>query len=167
REGIAFFKQVGWPIVIAQLAMNLALTHIIAGELTTAEEVIASTRRIAEEGGFSYIIKGLENLRPMVLLEKREFADAERELTVVQQSDIPVQMKPWFYRNQAILLHYTGNPEQSRVARQEMLGVLNVNGHGMYAPECHLASAFLEWREGRADTAFASAERALILSQEA
>ena len=167
REGIAFFRQVGWPAVIMHLSIDLALTDIVSGQLDAAEEVVEGALQSARDNGIAFVLKGLENVKAMVLLEKRNFPEAEQCLRVVQKTDVPVQIKPWFFRNQALLLHFLGYPEQSRVACQEMLKALELTGYGMYAPECLFSLAFMLWHEGQVEQALGHAQRGLDIAREA
>lgn len=166
-EGIEFFRRKNWALVSYQLAMNKALVLIMAGQLSTAGELVEDVWVNANRAGHVYVAKGFENLRAMVCLERNELAQAARLLASISENHVPAQFKPWYYRNRMLLSLLTGATEQARVAGEEMLRVLDLNGYGLYAPECLCALGYLELRSGQLEPSACYLERALGLAAQA
>ncbi len=166
-EGIEFFRRKNWALVCYQLAMNKALVLIMAGQLSTAGELVEDVWVNANRAGHVYVAKGFENLRAMVCLERYELAQAARMLASISENHVPAQFKPWYYRNRMLLSLLSGATEQARVAGEAMLRVLDLNGYGLYAAECLCALGYLELRSGKLEHSARYLERALGLAADA
>lgn len=153
NEGIDFFSQLGWPMVLYQLVMNKALVLIIMGDEEQAQNLIDETFIQAKRTGHTFVEKGLENLRGMAYLESGQLDACRDTLAKISQAEIPAQVKPWFFRNRMLVHCLLKNMDQARVDAEEMERALLLHGAGMYAPECFVSLAFLLLNLG--DTALA------------
>lgn len=166
-EGIEFFRSKGWSLTAYQLTMNKALVWTLSGETTLAAELIEETVQEARRSGHIYVAKGFDNIRAMIALERGEYELARSIFSDISEGLVPAQFKPWYYRSRMLLDCHQGNLEEARVAGEEMLRVLELNGKGLYAPECLFALAFFSYRSGRVHEAMEWLEESLSLARRA
>ena len=164
-EGIEFFLSKGWSLTAYQLAMNKSLVWLLSGEIALADELIEETASAARRSGHVYVAKGFDNLRAISALERGDYAGAQAIFSEISEGHVPAQFKPWYYRSRMLLACHLGNLEAARVAGEEMLRVLEMNGKGLYAPECMFALAFYHQRAGNPDQAMLTLEEAFQLAE--
>ena len=167
NEGIDFFRQLGWPMVLHQLIMNKAVVLAISGQLEASQRLIDETLVQAQRSGHTYVEKGLETLRFISYMESRQWTQSGAVLAKLTQSEIPAQFKPWFYRTRMLMNGFTGNIDQAQVDAEEMERSLAMNGAGMYAPECAVSLAMFHHMQGNSAEALACLDKNLELCSEA
>lgn len=164
-EGIEFFLSKGWSLTAYQLAMNKALVLLLSGESALAHELIEETASAAKRSGHVYVAKGFDNIRAIICLERGNYAGSQAIYSEIAEGLVPAQFKPWYYSHRMLLACHLGNFEAARVAGEEMLRVLALNGKGLYAPECMFALAYTHFRAGKAAQAQEALREALELAE--
>ncbi|MBI3926002.1 MAG: AAA family ATPase [Armatimonadetes bacterium] len=167
NEGIEYFRRKAWPQATYHLIMNKAVVRIFQGEVRAASDLIEDTYCLAERAGHVFVCKALELCRAMAAIERRDVVGAQRSLARIAEGQVPAQLRPWYFRTRVLAYCLEGNVGQARVAAEECRRTLMLIGYGMYAPECLIAQAVLEWRCGSHERARELLDRCLELTADA
>lgn len=166
-EGIALFRSLGWSPMLYQLVMNKCVVLIFRGHLARARDLIEDTLAMAERNGHVFVVQGLEMCRAKLYLETGELHRCAESFSRLSERLVNAQTRAWYYRTLMLLRVRMGQMEAASVAAEEMRKALDLNGRGLYAPECLVALGC--YHLGRDDRASAERtfEEALALSQRA
>lgn len=146
NEGTDLLRRMGLPFLACNQMMNKAVVQIFAGMLEEAEKTIEETSQLVQEYQLHFVAQGLNLARAMLALERKDLAGAKIFLSHVMAQEIPLQLKPWYFRSVALLHLLEGNTQQAEVAGREMMISLDLVGKGVYAPECYLVKGMICWR---------------------
>ena len=142
-EGIEFLKCIGLQFLACNQLMNKAVTQIFGGKLRDAEITIKEAFKIAEKHNVHFIKQALHITKAILNIECKNKEETKRLLFYIAAKEIPLQLKPWYFRSLALFYATEGNLEQALVACQEMLKHLEHIGKGMYFPECYIVMGFV------------------------
>lgn len=147
NEGAELLTRLGLPFLVCNQIMNKAVVQIFAGTFTEAEETIKEAIQLAETYNIHFVKQALNLTQAILYLEQKDVEKTNYFLRLISQQEIPLQLKPWYYRTVALLHLLEGNIEQAVVAGEEMLSHLQLVGKGMYAPECYLTMGRILWEK--------------------
>lgn len=147
NEGTDFLKRLGFPCLGVSQMMNKAVVQIVAGALEKAARTLEEALPVAEEYQIHFVNQALNIAGLMLSLEKRDLLKAGGFISETIRLEIPVQLRPWYYRSVALFHLRSGSLEQAVVAGREMLQQLTVVGKGFYASECYLVLGVIYWKK--------------------
>ncbi|HEY4003095.1 MAG TPA: BTAD domain-containing putative transcriptional regulator [Candidatus Xenobia bacterium] len=166
-EGIELSERLRRMYVVYHLIVNRAGAVAFLGDPVRALAMAETAGSVTKEfhGSFVHVI--WEICMATACLDLRETARARRHLEGLSNHEIPFQMKSWYHRNWLLLCLLEGNLGQARATAEEMLDILRLEGHGLYAMECLWALA-LELRvSGKLDEARTHLQDMLALADKA
>lgn len=165
-EGTELLRRLGLQFLACNQLMNKGVAQIFGGKLRDAEITIKEAFKIAEEYNVHFVKQALNVTQALLNLECNNKEGAKRSLSCIAANEIPLQLKPWYYRSLALFYATEGNLEQALVACQEMLKYLELIGKGMYLPECYIVMGSVFFKKHLYYKARQCFEKALAVAEQ-
>lgn len=148
-----------------QICVCLALVSVVEADY---EAVSRHLRRINDgRAGSAFVECGKRLVAATRALELGSTEESECLLLAMSESAIPAQLKSWYYRTRLLLEVSLGRYGQISILAGQVEQSLELNGAGLYGPECLLAVAYAHWRAGQASLAAQCLGRTQALSARA